>query len=347
VIGDPDQAIYGFRGADASAFERFVRDDPSAATVTLRRNYRSSGTIVSAASQLIAGMRTNPPLAEIVRDMHERIAIHVAPTERAEAEFVVAEIERILGGHSFFSIDSGRGEQAMERSLGFGDIAVLYRTDAQSAALVEALGRSGMPFKKGRYGSLAEKPAVAAILAELAARSEATPLAGALAAAAESASAQAEAPDAAEPTSALAWLRKLAERSGGDRARFLEAVELANEADFFDPRADRIALLTMHAAKGLEFPVVFVVGLEDGITPLRFGSPDAESEAEERRLFYVAMTRAKDLLYLSRAEQRLGRGRTRKLEASPFLTDIESELLRDRHTELPRRKLELAQLSLF
>jgi DNA helicase-2/ATP-dependent DNA helicase PcrA len=347
VIGDPDQAIYGFRGADASAFERFARDDPSATTVALKRNYRSSGTIVSAASQLIAQTRTNPPLAEIVRDMHERIAIHVAPTERAEAEYVVAEIESILGGHSFFSIDSGRGGYAAEHGLGFGDIAVLYRTDAQSAALVEALSRSGMPFKKGRHGLLVEKPAVSAILAELAARPGGTPLSDALAAAAASVAARADAPDASEHASAVAWLTQLAERSSDDRARFLEAAALANEADFFDQRADRIALLTMHAAKGLEFSVVFVVGLEDGLTPLRFGGADAEREAEERRLFYVAMTRAKDLLYLSRAEQRLWRGRTRKLEASPFLTDIESELLRDRLTEQRRRKPELAQLTLF
>ena len=86
VIGDPDQAIYGFRGADASCFERFKRDYPAAKVVRLARNYRSTGTIVTASAQVIAA-RQSEPLAEIVREMHERIAIHAAPTERAEAEF--------------------------------------------------------------------------------------------------------------------------------------------------------------------------------------------------------------------------------------------------------------------
>ena len=86
AIGDPNQAIYGFRGADASCFDRFRQDYPAVRTVRLARNYRSTGTIVSASSQVIAP-RPNEPVAEIVRDMHERIAIQVAATERAEAEF--------------------------------------------------------------------------------------------------------------------------------------------------------------------------------------------------------------------------------------------------------------------
>ena len=357
VIGDPDQAIYGFRGADASAFERFARDYPSAATVALKRNYRSSGTIVSAASQLIARARRSPPLAEIVRDMREKIAIHVAPTEHAEAEQVVATIEQLLGGHSFFSIDSGRGAYSAERALGFADIAVLYRTDAQSGPLVEALQRSGMPFKKSAHGSLAENAAVGALLAELARAPAEGPLADRLQEAARRLAVRAEGPDAAPLSEALGWLSRLASINGGNAARFREAVALAGEADFFDPRAERIALLTMHAAKGLEFPVVFIVGLEDGLVPLRFGQADGGTERqaedvrnleEERRLFYVAMTRAMDLLFLSRASQRLFRGRPRKPAASPFLADIEAELLRPQRGEPPRRrKPELAQLTLF
>ena len=119
VIGDPHQAIYGFRGADASCFERFRNDYPGAVTVALKRNYRSSGTIVAASSQIIAenSDAANEPIAEIVRDMHERITIHAAPSERAEAEFVVATIEQAIGGHSFFSIDSGRASGQAERAL--------------------------------------------------------------------------------------------------------------------------------------------------------------------------------------------------------------------------------------
>jgi DNA helicase-2/ATP-dependent DNA helicase PcrA len=108
---------------------------------------------------------------------------------------------------------------------------------------------------------------------------------------------------------------------------------------------DRVSLLTLHAAKGLEFRVVFIVGLEDGILPLRFGSE--EPSAEERRLFYVGMTRAADRLILTRASQRRWRGRVQSLPPSPFLRDIEGELLKHQRNESLRRKPESRQLSLF
>src|SRR5262249_55709222 len=145
VIGDPDQAIYGFRGADASCFERFRKDYPRAAMVHLARNYRSTGTIVTASTQILAAARPDTCTAELVRDMHDRITIHAAATERAEAEFIVSSIERLIGGHNFFSLDSGRSAGG-SADLSFSDFAVLYRTDAQSAALIEAFVRSGMPF---------------------------------------------------------------------------------------------------------------------------------------------------------------------------------------------------------
>jgi uncharacterized protein (TIGR00375 family) len=342
VIGDPDQAIYGFRGADASCFARFAADHPDARTVRLGRNYRSTGTIVTASAQLIGAAHPEAPIAEMVRDMHERITLHAAPTERAEAEFVVATIERMIGGHSFFSLDSGRASGA-GANLSFADFAVLYRTDAQSDALVEAFARSGMPFKKHGAGRLGDDAVVRALLrlADGAASREA------LAAAAEQLRRDPQAPDETLVRLALQRLTALADHCGGDPARFSDALALATEADFFDPRADRVSLLTIHAAKGLEFPVVFVVGLEDGLLPLAFGAPDPASLAEERRLLYVGMTRAKDRLLLSRAERRAWRGRVREQAPSRFLADIERELLRQQTSELPRRRLEERQLSLF
>jgi DNA helicase II / ATP-dependent DNA helicase PcrA len=108
-----------------------------------------------------------------------------------------------------------------------------------------------------------------------------------------------------------------------------------------------VSLLTLHAAKGLEFPIVFIVGLEDGLLPLHWSEPDEAAIAEERRLFYVGMTRAKDRLVLSRAEQRHWRGRLQRLEPSPFLRDIEAELTRHQRMEPVRRKLPDRQLKLF
>ena len=160
VIGDPNQAIYGFRGADASCFERFKRDYPATKAV----NYPQlplDRHIVTASSQMIAAR----PIADIVRDMHERIAMHAAPTERAEAEERWA-IEQMIGGASFFAIDSGRASGAAEASRSFADFAVFYRTDA-SPRLVRGLARSGIPFKMNSHRPLVEGPAVRAILREL------------------------------------------------------------------------------------------------------------------------------------------------------------------------------------
>jgi DNA helicase II / ATP-dependent DNA helicase PcrA len=345
VIGDPDQAIYGFRGADATCFQRFTRDYPAAKIVRLSRNYRSSGTIVTASAQVIANSRSTA-VAKIVRGMHERIAIYTAPTERAEAEHVVQSIERLIGGHSFFSIDSGRAAGGSNTNLSFADFAVLYRTGAQADAVCEAFIRSGIPFKKHAHALMASDPSVRTLLQELENESEARPLVEQLHAAAE----RLKARDGADQTAiVMAWQRLMAltETSGQDRARLVDAVAVANDEDFFDPRADRVSLLTMHAAKGLEFRVVFIVGLEDGLLPLTYGERDEAALAEERRLFYVGMTRAKDQLILSRAMQRHWRGGLRNLPASPFLADIESELLKHQQAKPLRRKPEDRQLKLF
>jgi DNA helicase-2/ATP-dependent DNA helicase PcrA len=346
VIGDPHQAIYGFRGADAACFERFGSDYPGAATIPLRRNYRSGGAIVAASSQVIVA-HADEPIAEIVRERRERITIHAAPSERAEAEFVVITIEQAIGGSSFFAIDSSRSG-GREAALSFADFAVLYRTDAQAAVLCEALARSGIPFRRHSHAALAQEPSVRAVLEAFAAMAPADiDLATRLRQSA--ARAAAETGKAAAVERALELLLPLVERCGGDPARFLDAVGLASDADFWDERAEGVALLTLHAAKGLEFACVFIVGLEDGVLPLHWGRAEevaAEELAEERRLFYVGMTRAKDRLVLSRALKRLWRGRVHAQAPSPFLADIESELVKEQRSEL-RRGREDRQLKLL
>jgi DNA helicase-2/ATP-dependent DNA helicase PcrA len=360
VIGDPDQAIYGFRGADASCFDRFHHDHPGAAVVRLKRNYRSTGTIVTAASRFIGADGRIEPAAEIVRAMQDRISAHAASSDKAEAEFVVAEVEALLGGHSFFSIDSGRSDGTARGEIGFADIAVLYRTDAQADVVAEALARAGMPFKRSSLAPLAEDPAVRALLAALEAEPEAEGLPQQLQRAGERL--RRDGADPASTTAALQRLALIAVRldeardegareegtpEGADRAGFLAAVALATEADFWDPRADRISLLTLHAAKGLEFPVVFVLGLEDGVLPLRFGEADPAAVAEERRLFYVGMTRAMDRLFLCRARERRWRGAMVRFEPSPFLGEIEAELLAHRRADPAPRRPADRQLTLF
>jgi DNA helicase-2/ATP-dependent DNA helicase PcrA len=354
AIGDPDQAIYGFRGADVGFFLRFTQDYPGATTVRLARNYRSSPVIVAGALQAIApsSLVADRALAAVGGEgSPARITIHQAASDLAEAEFVVQTVDRLLGGASFLSLDSGRADGGAEHALSFADVAVLYRTDAQSGPLAEALGRAGMPFQKRSHDRLLERPGVRAIVRALRdpalPRTPSDPQAGEPSLRARLAGAAAAGGDAAQ---ALELLAPLAERCGDDLERFLAELALGDEADTWDPRADRVSLLTLHAAKGLEFPVVFLVGCEDGLLPLRFGGrPSPAEEAEERRLLFVGMTRARSHLYLTHARRRVWHGSVRETEPSPFLADIQAALLDHARSTARRRPQPVAgdQLSLL
>jgi len=146
---------------------------------------------------------------------------------------------------------------------------------------------------------------------------------------------------AATVEAALQPLLALSQSCGDDRQRFADAVALANAADSWDPRADRIALLTLHAAKGLEFPVVFIVGLEEGVLPHMRSLESQQELEEERRLAYVGITRAMRLLYLTRAFRRAFYGGNVFQEASRFLTEIPQTLLEaTRQSSSPRTPTE-------
>lgn len=342
VIGDPNQAIYGFRGADAACFSRFSQDFPTARTLRLGRNYRSSGTIVTAAAALMGAS-----VDGIMRPAGEPIVLHAAANEMAEAEYVAATIEELLGGHDMLAANRSSAG-ATGGPLGFADYAVLYRTDAQAAALRTVFERAGIPFAKSSPAPLADHPGVTAILGGLGGRAD-TNLAKSIAIAAETAR-HSQLADTTALAEAKGWLEALAasEMVAGSPARLAEAVALSTEADFHDARGDRVSLLTMHAAKGLEFPVVFVVGLEAGLTPFSWeaSAGDTAAEAEERRLFYVAMTRAKDRLILTRATKRFWRGAARSLPPSPFLAAIPANLTA-RNTSDARKRRTTRQLNLF
>jgi DNA helicase-2/ATP-dependent DNA helicase PcrA len=339
AIGDPDQAIYGFRGADVGFFLRFRQDFPGAVTAQLTCNYRSSAAIVDAAVQAIAPgtlvrdrvLRANGDLAA-----PPRLHVHRAASEAAEAQFVVHTIERLLGGSSFFSFDSGRVDGDGGSDLSFADVSVLYRTDAQSPALVEALSRAGMPFQKRSHDRLADLPAVQSVLRALHAADRPRAAARGSEVAAVGAGPQpvlahlrraARAAGVAEVE--VEALLQLALRCGEDLDRFLAELALGAQVDTWDPRADRVSLLTLHAAKGLEFRVVFLIGCEDGLLPLRFGgvAPTAAELAEERRLLFVGMTRARSHLYLSWAARRARHGTVGDRAPSPFLAAIDEALL--------------------
>jgi uncharacterized protein (TIGR00375 family) len=353
AIGDPDQAIYGFRGADVGFFLRFGEDFPSAATVRLSRNYRSTPAILDGALAAIEPATLVPGRvleAAGPATGADRVALHRATSEAAESDFVVRTIDQLLGGSSFHSLDSGRvggrghaGEA--EGGLSFADVAVLYRTDAQSGSLVEAFGRAGMPFQKRSHDRVGDRAGVARVVARLApgpgGPGDGTPVLTLVRAAGRAAVADAEADEGrdgpgetgrrvAELHAAVDLLAPLAEAAGDDLGAFVDRLALGAEVDTWDPRADRISLLTLHAAKGLEWPVVFLVGCEDGLLPLRWGraGDDTVSDTgEERRLLFVGMTRARSYLYLSAAARRARHGTVRDSALSPFLTGLGPGLL--------------------
>jgi DNA helicase II / ATP-dependent DNA helicase PcrA len=393
VIGDPDQAIYGFRGADVGLFLRFERDYPGAVTHQLTRNYRSSRAIVAGALQAIAPASLVPgrvlaPAAAThgapgtARTPAARgtgstaadalIGSYEAPDERAEAAWIAREIERLLGGASFHSLDTGRARAHGHDGLGLSDVAVLYRTDAQAEPIGQALTRAGLPFQKSSHDLLERRTGVRQIVRELrlgsaraaapcgtasggtasggtasggtasgGAGSVADRLRGAVRTLAARAAGGTRAADSAAVVDVRAAgeiLAPLARRCGSDLERFLTEISLGAETDALDPRADAVTLLTLHAAKGLEFEVVFLAGCEQDLLPLRLpgqAGTTGPQLAEERRLLFVGMTRARARLYLTCASRRTRQGSARDTGPSPFLAAIDRALL-DRSAATPR-----------
>jgi superfamily I DNA/RNA helicase len=465
VIGDPDQAIYGFRGARMAYFNNFLEDYPSARVVHLRRNYRSVQSVLSAAFDVIArqhvsltGDGDDRPVAQ-VRDnqgdaRHPQVFELSAATERSEAVAMGKIIQQLIGGTGFHHIDFGAvQDRAIARQRSFGDFAILYRTHQQGELLADQLGKGGIPCQLASRRHLLGHPAVAALIAVVqlmnnsALFSDFATAAGAFKAGigpktlrqfkswsyhkgfrlGEALAAARRVPlpgislarqqsifdfiqrleslrshldplslpdqlrhligqtplgalfdDDEAATRAVSLLTQRAARlqsaggKGMERGAFLESLSLLTDTDGYDPRAERVALMTLHAAKGLEFPVVFIAGCEDGFLPHRRLSAEAKRNAaatatatatasatasatdgvsdlaEERRLLYVGMTRARHQLFLSRSRKRRIFGKVQKREPSPFLADIDGNLLTPWDGKLakkapPRQK----QLGLF
>jgi DNA helicase-2/ATP-dependent DNA helicase PcrA len=268
VIGDPDQSIYGFRGADPGLAGRLNALPGGLTTITLAVNYRSTRTILEASESLWP--RTGRPSRRAARgETGPRLTRAVLPTAGGEAAYVVKRLTAHLGLLKLGLGASARQDAEFMPGLHFGDIAVLFRLRALGPPLAEALTAAGLPWQM-----CGEEPLTA--------------------------------------------------------------------ADHLDWTADKISLLTMHAAKGLEFKLVFVIGVEAGLCP--YLRPDQETPeaspdpgAEERRLFYVALTRARDRLYLTRAARRRLHGRTLAGEPSPFWAALPRELCADPPASQARR----------
>jgi len=407
VVGDDDQSIYAWRGADIRNILDFETSFPGAATVRLEQNYRSSGNILTAANQVIRhNVRRKGKTLRTDRGGGELLTLVETQDETDEARWIVEEIV-------------GRRDQEPDRL--HRDFAVLYRTNAQARALEDAFLREGIPYQVVGGVRFYERREIQDVLAYL--RLISNPRDGGAfdrvvnyprrgvgsttlarlrdwsrnrgVSLLEAASRASEVPglprggarglqafaDLIQRFSARAsqvkvgvLLEELVEElsltetlreegpDGDDRAEnvneliagsldfdsglleeedlvgdrfteldwFLQRVALVAEVDLHDPEADSVTLMTLHNAKGLEFPVVFISGLEDGLFPLSRAYDDPEALEEERRLFYVGITRAKDKLYLTHARQRRRAGEYMLGRLSPFVDAIEADLTEDR-----------------
>lgn len=272
AIGDPDQAIYGFRGARRELFARFGRDFPGAVQLGLEFNYRNAGPILAAAQGLLS-VEPDPGRHDLtsLAGPGPMVVSCALANAQAEAQWVAERLVKLLGGLDSRQVEAGQDGGAGP-GYGAGEVAVLYRLHAQAPPLVEALQRAGVPMQVAAQEPLAE-------------------------------------------------------------------------TDPLDFKAQRVSLLSLHAAKGLEFSVVFIVGLEERLLPFQPPGKEPAEEAEERRLLYVGMTRAKERLFLSRAARRSLYGQTYEATASPFLADIPQDLLKQ--VKPARRRRKARQLEMF
>ncbi len=322
VIGDPNQSIYGFRGASSTIFDQFRRDYPQHQAIALTANYRSSPEIVRLSNAIFAD---DTDLQAVMVNSGRVRAVQVL-NEYGEAAWVLAEIQQAIGGGDFLRAVSD-DQRHDHRTL--RDFAVIYRSRAAALTLQKLFEESGLPYQIVGEGSPYDKPEVQAVLALLrAALSGEIPELEGVSAAERHAILELLQPAASFVPSALAErvIKILGFEPTPALAQFvnglvrfktvgqsLEHIDAMAEQGFYDPKADAITLLTIHAAKGLEFLQVFVIGAEQGILPHH-----RADHQEERRLFYVAVTRAKERLEILHAKHRGGQ----PAEPSVFVTGL-------------------------
>ncbi|MEO8247455.1 MAG: UvrD-helicase domain-containing protein [Chloroflexota bacterium] len=423
VVGDDDQSIYSWRGADMRNILDFEKDYPDAKVVKLEQNYRSTQTILDAAHAVVsrnAGRKDKKLWTD--RGTGTAITLFDAYNEYEEAEFVARQVEKLVGGAGRTSMSRLLTTRAddVDGARRYGELAVAYRINAQSRVLEESFMRFGIPYQLVggtrfyerrevkdalAYVRLARNPADRVALEriinvpargigsktieELRAWADGRGIAlwTAVTEAGENpnlapraraslavfvdvmtplmAAAQTEPPgrvfDLATELSGLRESIQDGTDDGDERwanvtelrnhaaeydeiappeglARFLEEVALVSDQDTLEDRPDRVTLITLHAAKGLEFPVVFIVGMEEGMLPHQRALEDERELEEERRLAYVGMTRAKDQLYLVHAHHRSTFGVGAPAEPSRFLAELPEDLLRTERTGTPFRR---------
>jgi DNA helicase II / ATP-dependent DNA helicase PcrA len=413
VVGDDDQSIYRWRGAEVGNILNFGKDFPDSKIVTLEQNYRSTQTILTAANRMVSTNRQRKAKTLWTENPEgEMLTFYSAEDETDEARFVLLKIKELC--------QPSPGGASEQPARAYREISVFYRINAQSRAIEEELVRNRIPYtivggmkfyerkeikdilaylklianpsdslslrriinlpprglgektldkmdafsrEKGLslYEGLKEalrenrfSPALQGKMQEFVdlieeLRSEIKMLSvSKVALAVLSRTGYLQRLKDERTDEAISRIENIEELvnvmmefEGGPEEGLLEAfldrASLVSDVDLWEDKGNRISLMTLHCAKGLEFPIVFIIGVEEGILPHARRGEEIEDLEEERRLFYVGITRAKEKLFLSRAEKRFTFGVGRANLASRFLDEIPSELMafeeRRRHQE--------------
>ena len=329
VIGDPNQAIYGFRGAGANYFDRLREQIPRLTEIHLEVTFRLNQTILKASSQVISAASASFPYRMKTAKIGDpTLAVAGLPSAEAEARYLAELIEKLVGGLSFLTTGPAVSES---QPVSLADIAVLYRLHAQGELIGRAFQEKGIPYKRVRERHWSDSSEIRQLFLRLKALLpfQGTPLQAldqVLARPGQNPQGPTLSPENISELSlaALKQLRQTAATFQGDLESFLENLSLQTGLDTYEPDQENVALLTLHSAKGLEFRFVLLAGCEANLLPLSvMGKSDLE---EERRLFYVGLTRSSQSLFLSWAKKRRLLGETLDQSPSPFLADIGENL---------------------
>jgi DNA helicase II / ATP-dependent DNA helicase PcrA len=367
AIGDPDQAIYGFRGSDVKYVEKFRELFPDLKLVNLHNSYRCPNPVVKAATQIF-GRKSG------IKGKDENVKIHVmgADSDNSEADWIAAQIEKMLGGVRSFSIDSGISDgEALEQSAGFSDFAVLCRTSLMFDPILKAFSNHGVAcqvigtepfyykepfntiisnFRKIYFNSLNNNKMAVNLADKIKEMTQKNELIYKIFNfMTDNINKFVTLADDAEMSGEVAkQMQELAMPFGNDYQKFFNSIFTRQGIDDFNENAEAVSLMTIHASKGLEFNTVFIPGCEEGIIPFELFGKKADNElAEEERLFYVGMTRTKKNLFLTHSKKRFIKNRLLNQGKSRFLERLEKELLKSGEREKKKKKPGDDQMDLF
>ena len=333
AIGDPRQSIYGFRGAAGDPEGELRSQWPGLTTLSLRRNYRTAQGILD----FSAGLYSRPP--ELISEqgpVESLIHFYEAKHAKQEAGWIAEQIKSLVGGTAHLQAD-----QRDSGGLGPGDIAVLVRVRALLPQLRFVLQQFGLPCSSPETENFWDDQRVRVLL-DTAASKLGLPVSGSdipdcpdrvleggPAPLADHLQDRPELDSLFRQSRPFQMLLRAYQQQGG-WGELISWIALEQELAQVESRGQHISLLTLHAAKGMEFEAVFLPGLEEGILPLirDEGGSEPQDPEEERRLFYVGLTRARSRLYLSQAQRRQLYGTTRSRPGSRFLADLSWEGVR-------------------